>query len=80
MKKLLYLICLIALQSCSPSLQGFGWVAPVGLFVGALIYSVIAIKNSFKFKVSVTKIKESLFAVIFFLAAIGVFIWMQSAK
>lgn len=80
MKYLILILLAFSFQSCSPSLQGGGWIAPAGLLVLSFIFLVRAFKKSLNLKVSVVKINESFFALVFFLIAVGVFIWMQSAK
>lgn len=80
MKYLILILLLCSLQSCSPSLQSGGWIAVAGTALLGVIFAVIAIRKSMNLEVKITKINESLFALILFILAIGIYIWMQSAK
>lgn len=80
MRYLFFIFFTLLLQSCSPSLQKGGWFV-VALCAGfGCFFTVRAIQKSLNLEISIFKVQQSLFALIGFIAAIGFYIWMNSAK
>lgn len=80
MRKLFYLVLLLSLQSCSPSIQSGGWIAIVLPAVLGLYFAYKTMLVSFTLRVSIWKVPEIVYAIIFLVSAGGIWLAMHLAR